>query len=154
MKIETPKELLEAKVLCGKEIDKCVYFIQRTFAIRLPKLIPIFDIQDSVGGYVRTNEKLIHLNPTLLQANPDEYFNTVIPHEVCHLAASQCWPKCASHGKHWALLMSGFGLPPTPCHRMDVRTVPNRLGQTKNPNYKSVNSKIKTIKFGKIIDLD
>jgi predicted SprT family Zn-dependent metalloprotease len=63
----------------------------------------------------------IELNPHLLGRHPDQV-ETVLVHETAHLAACRLFGKhTPAHGRHWRALMAHAGLPPEPCHKLEVQ---------------------------------
>lgn len=68
----------------------------------------------------------IELNPHLLGRHPDQV-ETVLVHEAAHLAASRLFgPRTPAHGRHWRALMAHAGLPPEPCHKLEVQNLRRR----------------------------
>ena len=67
------------------------------------------------------NKHWIRINRILLDANPDEFFNQIIPHEVAHLITVQRYQHAKAHGPEWqAVMRDCFGLAPDRCHTMDT----------------------------------
>lgn len=153
MIISTPKELIEAKFKCIERTNECVDFLSFECGIKIPYPKIEFALKNGTGGQALLGGNIIQLNTTLLRENPDEYFDVVIPHEVCHLGAFKGWPKGKPHGREWASLMRVFGLPPAVCHNMDTSMVPSNFGRKKNPNA-VVNTKVKYIGIGKVINFN
>lgn len=48
-------------------------------------------------------------------------------HEAAHVAASRLFgARTPAHGRHWRALMAHAGLPPEPCHRLEVQGLRRR----------------------------
>jgi SprT protein len=87
-----------------------------------------FRLRGSTGG--TATDEWISLNVILFRENPAEYINQVIPHELCHVWKRRLKLPGDAHGKHWQGLMRKMGVPPVPCHSMDVtntRVVTKRI---------------------------
>jgi SprT protein len=53
--------------------------------------------------------------------NQNEFVDTTVPHEVCHLIAHQVYGRnIQAHGNEWKYVMSKLGQEPTRCHSMKV----------------------------------
>ncbi len=70
----------------------------------------------------------IDLNPILLNENPDEMLNKIVPHEMAHHVVHQLYEKDyrrfpKPHGNEWRIVMMNFGLDPDRCHKMDTSTI-------------------------------
>ena len=155
MKIESPEELLEAKLICIKRVRECIDFAKKNMGISIECPQVRFGITSGVGGTADSFNNIIQLNPTLLIYNPKEFFDQVVPHEVSHLLCRKKYPKAGSHGENWKNIMRAFGLKPDVCHSMDIRFMPRNIGNTKNKKVTTiVNNKIKNISGGKIVSFD
>lgn len=68
----------------------------------------------------------IELNPHLLVRHPEQ-LETVLVHETAHVAATRLFgPRTPAHGRHWRALMVHAGLPPEPCHQLEVAQLRRR----------------------------
>jgi SprT protein len=100
------------------------YNAKHGFTLDLPVEIR-FDLEDrnpkSAG---LRKDQHIELNMILYREHPVEFWNSVIPHEVAHLA--QCmyeqrkgW-RHISHGQAWRTMMASMAQPPVEFHSFDV----------------------------------
>lgn len=105
-------------------IEECLAqagaYYKRTFWLHEVK----FDLTGQAAGMfcVRNESRqYIRINRTLLDANPAEMFNQVIPHEVAHLVAYQIHGRLKAHGPEWqAIMRNCFNLEPDRCHTLDT----------------------------------
>lgn len=67
----------------------------------------------SSAGRACFRERVVELNPRLLDRHPDELVPTLV-HELCHLVAGVR----AGHGPRWREAVAALGFRPETCHRM------------------------------------
>ena len=156
MKIETPDELLQAKLLCIEQVRRKIDFAKLHLGISISYPQVLFGLKGTTAGTADSQNGVIQLHPTLLIYNPDEFIRQVVPHEVAHLLTRCKWPKAESHGDEWKSIMRGFGLKPDRCHSMNTNLVPSRLGSSRNPNASPIikNNKIRNLSGGRITSFD
>lgn len=83
-----------------------------------------FDLRGMKAGVAYLQQNLLKFNPVLLQENPQEFIQQVVPHELAHLLVYQLYGRVKPHGKEWQGIMRElFGLPPDTCHQFDIRSV-------------------------------
>jgi SprT protein len=95
-----------------------------------PKASIRFDLRGRSAGQARlaTREPaLIRYNPALLRANPDDFLESTVPHEVAHLVAfARHGARIRPHGTEWKAIMRHFGVEPKRCHAYDVTGLKTR----------------------------
>ena len=75
----------------------------------------------TTAGRAFMEEGRIELNPSLLEAEPQE-IPAVVVHEAAHVAVYRMFgPRVAPHGRQWRALMRLAGLPPEVTHDLPVR---------------------------------
>ncbi len=63
----------------------------------------------------------LRFNRVLMNENPKEYLENVVPHEVAHYIVSFMYPKTQSHGREWKDMMTMvMDRPATTRHNMDT----------------------------------
>lgn len=63
----------------------------------------------------------IEINEQLFLQNEEDFFNTTIPHEACHIVQFIKYPNAKqAHGPEWKNLMRMIGSDPSRCHNYDV----------------------------------
>lgn len=91
-------------------LDTLIRKIHRTFpGIGFPWPIieysPLPNRDALAFGY---NQKLI-LNQNNLWADPDRFFDDVIPHHLAHLVVYKLYPSSRPHGKEWKFVCEKLG---------------------------------------------
>lgn len=105
---------------------------EATIWLRIPTLQASirFDLQGRSAGQARLAARgpaLIRYNATLLRANPEDFLDSTVPHEVAHLVAfARHGPRIRPHGAEWVEIMRHFGAEPTRCHAYDVTGLKTR----------------------------
>lgn len=100
--------------------------------LRIPPPNPSirFDLRGRSAGQARLAARqppLIRYNPALLQANPEDFLASTVPHEVAHLVAfARHGAQIRPHGPEWEAIMRHFGVEPKRCHAYDVSGVKSR----------------------------
>ena len=70
----------------------------------------------------------IVINEALFLANQNDYFDEIIPHEVCHIAQYIVYPdELVDHGELWVELMNKLGLKANVYHDLDISAVDNKV---------------------------
>lgn len=89
-----------------------------------------FDLRGRAAGQARVAARtppLIRYNLALLQANPEDFLASTVPHEVAHLVAfARHGALIRPHGPEWEAIMHHFGVEPKRCHAYDVSAVKAR----------------------------
>jgi hypothetical protein len=80
------------------------------------------------GGRFFPGTNKYQFNIKLAMANPSEYYDIIVPHEVAHHVQFMLFPKSLKvkqgHGKEWCKIMTSvFGIPADRYHTMDVENV-------------------------------
>jgi SprT protein len=89
-----------------------------------------FDLRGRSAGQARLATRgpaLIRYNPALLRANPEDFLDSTVPHEVAHLVAfARHGARIRPHGAEWEAIMRHFGVEPKRCHAYDVTGLKTR----------------------------
>jgi len=72
----------------------------------------------SRAGSCRPWEGIVELNPHLLDKKNGDALESVLVHELCHLAVGYRWPTSQPHGRKWKGLMKICGFRPERCHSL------------------------------------
>ena len=110
---------------------------RQIFDIDIPMPTIGFDLTGRTGGIAYASTNHIRQNVTLLQENPDEFFNRTIPHELAHLITRRLHPKpkrIKPHGPEWQGVMCRLGLEPRRTHDMDT-TNARAVTRTQDPRF-------------------
>lgn len=101
-------------------------FVLKFGEVSFTSLHTSLDIDDRrCGGRFHTSTFKYDFNIKLAVANPQEYFDVIVPHEVAHHIQSILYPKSmkvkGGHGKEWGKIMTlVFGIPADRFHQMDT----------------------------------
>ncbi len=68
-----------------------------------------FTYSDAEGAIVKTR---ISFNPYYIVQDSQEFIETIVPHEVAHLAQNIMHPNSKPHGIEWIQIMKQFGVKP------------------------------------------
>lgn len=96
------------------------------YGIRMPELT--FNVKGTDAGQAFVEINRIDLNLMLFRENFDHMIREVIPHEICHVWVVQLKLGGKPHGREWQSLMRRMGVPPIPCHNMNVDAVSSSTG--------------------------
>ncbi|WP_081741529.1 SprT family zinc-dependent metalloprotease [Tolumonas lignilytica] len=112
--------LIQIEVAASHYLALAARYFNREFAH--PKIT--LDQRGKCAGTARLRDWHIRLNPVLLQDNPHEFEQEVIPHEIAHLVVHAIWGRVKPHGVEWQKVMwEVFNIPPRTTHKMDVTKV-------------------------------
>jgi SprT protein len=85
-----------------------------------------YDIIGTNGGLAKSASMSVHYNDKLLKQNEEDFIETTVPHEVCHIAVyhksnieKKPYPK-NGHGADWKLMMWIAGVPARKYHQYEV----------------------------------
>jgi SprT protein len=95
-----------------------------------------FSIKGCAGGTAQYKRfygiGVLRWNTVLMSENFEEYLETVIKHEVCHIICGQVYPQERGHGKYWKHVMIRMGISnPQRCHKMDITNISKNRKSTK-----------------------
>ena len=84
----------------------------------------LFNQRGKSAGTAHLQRNLIKFNPILFTQNKQEFIEQVVPHEVAHIIAYQCYGQVKPHGKEWQHIMNNvFNRPATTTHSLDIKDV-------------------------------
>lgn len=90
----------------------------------LPTITVTYRPSGTSAGLAYCHLYQLNFHPVLLLENIEEFFESIIGHEVAHLVSTHLHGHdIADHGSEWADVMRAFGLPPDRCHRLDTTNV-------------------------------
>ncbi|WP_233407656.1 SprT family zinc-dependent metalloprotease [Marinomonas spartinae] len=74
------------------------------------------------AGTAHLHKNEVRFNSYMYQQNPQDFLETVVPHEVAHIIVFQIYGNdVRPHGKEWqAVMHKVYGLPPQRTHSFDV----------------------------------
>lgn len=105
-------------------VEQCYQLAETKLCRRFPRPSVYFTLRGKSAGTAHLHENKLRFNPVLLVENQQEFVNTVVPHEICHLLAHQLYGRVRPHGKEWqSLMINLFGLSPSTTHQLDVGSV-------------------------------
>lgn len=109
------------------------------------------------AGLAYNGNLRIVLNEALFLANQDEFFDEIIPHEVCHIVQYILHPnEFIDHGEKWRDLMLELGLKPNVYHDLDISAVDKKVYRytcacdNGNRYHQVLESKHKRLQEGKV----
>ncbi len=80
-----------------------------------------FELRGRTAGQALWPSNHVRLNAVLLVENPQAFLDTVIGHELAHLATHARWGvRVKAHGVQWQSVMRLLGLAPQRCHELDT----------------------------------
>lgn len=101
------------------------------FVARYPKLqslpCPTVTLNgrfSKTAGCNHSEQRIIELSTKFFIQFPDNMYNTIIPHEVCHQVdfdLNGWYDRKPHHGKSWQILMVQYGLTPDAYHTMELK---------------------------------
>ena len=85
-----------------------------------------YDVKGTTGGLAKSASMTIHFNDKLLKENIENFIDTTVPHEVCHIAVyhlcqveKRAYPK-NGHGADWQIMMRVTGVNARKYHQYAV----------------------------------
>ena len=111
----------EALIAKGEE-----YFLlaERFFDQKFKRPEYLFNQRGRAAGTAHLHRNWLKLNPVLFLQNKAAFFDQVIPHEVAHLVAFQCFGKVLPHGVEWKAIMQKIFYKPTlTTHNLNIDDV-------------------------------
>ena len=116
------KSILECKAAAKVRVEE----LCSKHGITIPEVT--FNVKGSDGGQAFVESNRIELNMVLFRENFDYLIDQVIPHEICHVWTVQLSLGGKPHGREWQSLMRRMGVPPIPCHNMNVEAAVSKTG--------------------------
>jgi SprT protein len=109
-----------------KKIQETVEKLNNYFHFDM-KIPPIFyDVTGTTGGLAKSKSLSVHFNHQLMLQNFEDFLETTVPHEVCHIAVfwlslqeKKPIPK-NPHGATWKFMMHLVGVPAKKYHTYDI----------------------------------
>jgi SprT protein len=115
-----PLDLIQIERIASHYLALAAHYFKREF--NRPQIT--LDQRGKCAGTARLRDWHIRLNPILLQDNPAQFAQEVIPHEIAHLVVFAVWGRVKPHGAEWQNVMRDiFNITPRTTHKMDVTKV-------------------------------
>lgn len=109
--------------LLKQRVEACYVQAEAFFKRSFPRPEVSFKLRGLKAGVAHLHDNLLRFNPTLYQANQEDFLRQTVPHEVAHLVAHQVFGGgIQAHGREWQLIMRGvYDLAPLRCHSYAVQ---------------------------------
>lgn len=79
------------------------------------------DLRGKSAGQAHFVRKGVRFNPVMLEEQPRQFIESVVPHEMAHWVVAHLGVREAPHGPVWRKLMQGlYGCTPRVTHRFDT----------------------------------
>ncbi len=111
------RSVLECKAAAKVRVEE----LCEKHGILIPEVT--FTVRGTDAGQAFVDFNRIDLNMALFRENFDHVLGQVVPHELAHLWVIQLKLGGKPHGREWQSLMRRMGVPPIPCHNMNVDAV-------------------------------
>ncbi|MCG9745194.1 SprT family zinc-dependent metalloprotease [Shewanella sp. Isolate8] len=109
-------------------VESCYQTAEQKLGRSFPRPEVNFKLRGKSAGTAHLQLNKLRFNPVLLEENPEEFVDQVVPHEICHLLAYRLFGRVKPHGKEWqALMINLYGLTPRTTHSLNTASV---AGQT------------------------
>ncbi len=128
---------MDYKLALIQKVENCFRDAEIFFERKLSRPKVLFNIrgQDAGRAYFPVQRKSrkplqveLRFNEKLLERNPEEFINKVVPHECAHLIVYELFgTKIKPHGEEWKAVMEGlFGVKADITHDFDTEEIVNK----------------------------
>ncbi|SBS33930.1 Protein SprT [Marinomonas spartinae] len=118
-KSDVPKQALET---IQRKVADCIDRANQFFGTEFK--IPNVNLRQKgrAAGTAHLHKNEVRFNAYMYQQNPQDFLDTVVPHEVAHIIVFQIYGNdVRPHGREWQAVMNKvYGLPPQRTHNFDV----------------------------------
>ena len=117
------KEIYE---LVQKKVKETVDKLNNKFNFDMKYPMIYYDVRGTTGGLAKSASMTVHYNDKLLKENIEDFLETTVPHEVCHIGVyhlchvnKRSYPK-NGHGADWQIMMRVVGVNARKYHTYEV----------------------------------
>lgn len=115
-----------------RKVIETVEKLNKIYAFNMKNPPIFFDVTGTNGGLAKYRSMSVHFNTRLALDNWEDFLQSTVPHEVCHIAVWH-WAKFfnkpipSAHGATWKLMMWEVGAKPRRTHEYDVEEVARKV---------------------------
>lgn len=116
-----------------KKVQETVQKLNEYFHFDMKNPPVFYDVKGTVGGLAKAKTMSIHFNHQLMMKNFEDFIDSTVPHEVCHIGVfwlsyyeKKPIPK-NPHGATWKFMMHLVGVPAKKYHTYNIEDIKRKI---------------------------